>query len=163
MVTFEKIKQEILQKLNLPDYSFRISETDGRKQIFDSFRKKYVVLTPEEWVRQNFLMYLITDKKVPRTVISVEAGLKLYSRKKRTDIVVYNRSGKPEMIIECKAPEVAINEKVFDQVVRYNMALNVNYFILTNGINHYCCRIDYTNNTYRFLNGIPDYDSLFTS
>ena len=145
-------------KLNLPQYDSKISKKEGKLFILDEFRKKYVALTPEEWVRQNFLMYLVTDKKYPRTLIAVEAGLKLYKRKKRTDAVVYNKQGEPLLIIECKAPEVKINQDVFDQVVRYNLALKVNYLIVTNGLEHYCCLLDYKNNSYSFLNEIPEYD-----
>jgi len=149
-----------VQKLNLPEYTFRIREQDSKKQIFDDFRKKFVTLTPEEWVRQNFLRYLVTEKKYPRSLISVESGLKLYQRRKRTDIVVYDNLGKPLMIVECKAPEVLINQNVFDQIVRYNMALQVNFLILTNGLNHYSCTIDYLNQSYQFLKEIPPYSSL---
>ena len=145
-------------KLNLPQYDSKISKKEGKLYIFDEFRKKYVALTPEEWVRQNFLMYLVTDKKYPRTLIAVEAGLKLYKRKKRTDAVVYNKQGEPLLIIECKASQVKINQDVFDQVVRYNLALKVNYLIVTNGLEHYCCLLDYKNNSYSFLNEIPEYD-----
>ena len=149
-----------MQKLNLPEYTFRIREQDSKKQIFDDFRKKFVTLTPEEWVRQNFLRYLTTEKKYPRSLISVESGLKLYQRRKRTDIVVYDNLGKPLLIVECKAPEVLINQNVFDQIVRYNMALQVNFLILTNGLNHYSCTIDYLNQSYQFLKEIPPYSSL---
>ncbi len=152
-----------MQKLTLPEYSFRIRDTEGKKQIFDSFRKKFVALTPEEWVRQNFLMYLVNDKQIPPTVVSVETALKVYSRKKRTDIVVHNRSGKPVMIVECKAPDVTIDDTVFDQIVRYNFALNVQYFVLTNGLNHFCCHVDYQNKSYTFLDEIPVYELLLAT
>jgi type I site-specific restriction endonuclease len=149
-----------LKKLNLPEYAFRIRELDSKRQIFDESRKRFVALTPEEWVRQNFLQYLITEKQYPRSLISVEGGLKLYKRKKRTDIVVYDNQGKALLIVECKAPEVRIDQNVFDQIVRYNMALQVNYLILTNGLNHYSCAIDYVNQNYRFLKEIPAYTDL---
>lgn len=149
-----------MKKLNLPEYAFRIRELDSKRQIFDESRKRFVALTPEEWVRQNFLQYLITEKQYPRSLISVEGGLKLYKRKKRTDIVVYDNQGKALLIVECKAPEVRIDQNVFDQIVRYNMALQVNYLILTNGLNHYSCAIDYVNQNYRFLKEIPAYTDL---
>jgi hypothetical protein len=151
-----------LQKLNLPEYKFRIKKEEDKSYIFDDFRKKYVLLTHEEWVRQNFLMFLITDLDFPQSLISVEAGLKLYKTQKRTDIVVYDKQGVPILMVECKAPEIAINEKVFDQIVRYNMALQVNYLVVTNGLNHYCCRLDYKNNTYDFLKSIPNYTNILT-
>ena len=152
----------IMQKLNLPEYSFSLREQSEKIQIFDRWRKKYVTLTPEEWVRQNFLMYLVSEKNFPASLISVEAGLKLFKTNKRTDIVVYNKQGNPLLIVECKAPEVALNEKVFDQIVRYNMALQVKYLIVTNGLEHYCCRLDYEKHTYTFLENIPDYKFILT-
>ena len=151
-----------MQKLNLPKHTFRFQKEENKTYIFDDFRKKFVVLTPEEWVRQNFLMFLITDLDFPKSLISVEAGLKLFKTKKRTDIVVYNKQGVPLLIVECKAPEVAINEKVFDQIVRYNMALQVKYLIVTNGLDHYCCQLDYKKNTYHFLKSIPNYSNILT-
>lgn len=151
-----------MQKLNLPEHTFRFKEEGNKTFIFDDFRKKFVVLTPEEWVRQNFLMYLITELDFPKSLISVEAGLKLYQRVKRTDIVVYNKQGSPVLIVECKAPEIKLNEKTFDQIVRYNMALQVNYMIVTNGLDHYCCQIDYQNQTYNFLKTIPNYNFILT-
>lgn len=151
-----------MQKLNLPEYIFRFSKKENKTYIFDNFRRKYVMLTPEEWVRQHFLMYLVTELDFPKSLIAVEAGLKLYKRIKRTDIVVYNKQGNPVLIVECKAPEVKLNEKVFDQVVRYNMALQVNYLIVTNGMDHYCCQLDYEKNTYNFLKTIPNYKFILT-
>jgi hypothetical protein len=149
-----------VKKLNLPEYSFRIRELDSKKQIFDENRKKFVALTPEEWGRQNFLRYLVTEKKYPQSLISVEGCLNLFKRKKRTDIVVFNNLAKPLLIVECKAPEVVIDQNVFDQIVRYNMALKVKYLILTNGLSHYSCSIDYSRKTYNFLKEIPDYPEL---
>jgi len=151
-----------LQKLNLPKQVFRFKEEKEKTYIFDDFRKKYVVLTPEEWVRQNFLMYLVNEKNYPPSLIAVEAGLKLFKTLKRTDIVVYNKQGDPLLIIECKSPEVGINEKVFDQIVRYNMALQVNYLVVTNGMDHYCCQLDYEKQTYNFLKSIPNYTDILT-
>ena len=151
-----------MQKLNLPEQTFRFKKEETKTYIFDDFRKKFVVLTPEEWVRQNFLMYLTNELDFPKLLISVEAGLKLYQRIKRTDIVVYDKQGSPVLIVECKAPEIKIDEKVFDQIVRYNMALQVNYLIVTNGLNHYCCQLDYEKNTYNFLKTIPNYKFILT-
>ena len=151
-----------MQKLNLPEQTFRFKKEEDKTYIFDDFRKKFVVLTPEEWVRQNFLMYLTNELDFPKLLISVEAGLKLYKRLKRTDIVVYDKQGSPVLIVECKAPEVKLDEKVFDQIVRYNMALQVNYLIVTNGLNHYCCQLDYEKNTYNFLKTIPNYKFILT-
>lgn len=149
-----------MTKLNLPEYQFRIMELNGRLQIFDDLRKKFVALTPEEWVRQNFLQYLIREKKYPQSLITVEGGLKLFRRSKRTDIVVFNNLGKPLLIVECKSPETTINQNVFDQVARYNMALEVKYLVLTNGMNHFICSIDYVSQSYFFLREIPEYSNL---
>lgn len=149
-----------MNNLNLPQYNFRIRETAQKKEIFDRIRKKWVALTPEEWVRQNFLMYLISEKNYPESLMAVEAGFKLYKRKKRSDIVVYNNQGEPVLIVECKAPEVKINQDVFDQVARYNMALKVNYLIVTNGLEHYCCYLVYEKNSYHFFKKIPEYNFI---
>jgi hypothetical protein len=147
-------------KLNLPEYQFNLSRSGTKPLIFDRYRKKYVVLTPEEWVRQNFLMYLTSEKNYPHTLISVEASLDLFKVKKRTDIVVYNRQAEPLLIVECKAPGVEIDTAVFEQVIRYNMALKAKYLILTNGLKHFCCRMNYSENNFHFLNEIPDYKNL---
>lgn len=149
-----------MQKLNLPEYEFKLREQNGQNQIFDVFRKKYVALTPEEWVRQNFLIYLVKEKNYPQSLISVEAGLKLYKRSKRTDIVVYDKQGSPVLIVECKAPEIKINQNAFDQIVRYNIAIKVKYLIVTNGLEHFCCTLDYENNSYLFLQEIPEYKNI---
>lgn len=149
-----------MQKLNLPEYDFRI-ETDGEKyRIFDPIRKKMVVLTPEEWVRQNFLAYMIHDKQYPASLLAVEASLQVARRAKRTDVVVYNNTLKPMLIVECKAPQVKINESVFDQIVRYNMTLQVNYLVVTNGLQHFCCKLDYRDNSYIYLKDFPAYSDL---
>lgn len=149
-----------MKVLNLPAYQFRLREEDNKPKIFDRWRKKFVALTPEEWVRQNFLTYLVTEKGFPESRITVEAGLKVGKRNKRTDAVIYNRKGKPLVIIECKAPEVNINKDVFDQIVRYNITLEVNYLMVTNGLTHFCCQLDYINNNYHFFEKIPDYETL---
>lgn len=147
-------------KLNLPSYDFRIRELDSKQQIFDFIRKKFVALTPEEWVRQNFTRYLTEEKQYPLSLIAIEKGLFVAKRAKRTDIVIYNRMGKPLVIVECKAPEVKITPDVFDQIVRYNITLKVNYLIVTNGLEHFCCQLSYTDNSYEFLKEVPDYHIL---
>ena len=149
-----------MQKLNLPAYDFRLEEKDGKTRIFDRFRKKMVVLTPEEWVRQHFLLFLVHEKNFPSSRIAVEAALKVARRTKRTDMVVYDRQLSPLLIVECKAPSVKITESTFDQIVRYNMTLLVNYLVVTNGLEHYCCKLDYTDNSYSFLPDIPEYKDL---
>jgi len=118
-----------------------------------------VILTPEEWVRQNFLKYLVEEKKYPASLIAVEKEFKLNNLSKRSDAVIYNKQGNPYLIIECKAPEVKIDQKVFDQIARYNMVLNVELLVVTNGLQHFCCKLDAENDTYYFLKEIPDYSS----
>ncbi len=151
-----------MEKLKLPEYQLNIKTSAGKKEIFDRIRKKYVVLTPEEWVRQNFIEYLVKAKNYPASLISVEAGLKLFKVKKRSDILIFQNTGKPLMIVECKAAKVKIDQSVFDQIARYNMALKVNYLVVTNGLSHYCCYLDYENNSYQFIENIPEYGSLLT-
>ncbi len=146
-----------MQKLNLPEYSFRIKTTEGKSFIFDSLRKKYVRLTPEEWVRQNFVRFLIAEKNYSVSLMAVEAGVKVNNNPQRADLVIFNRSGNPLLIAEFKAPEVKINQQTFDQIVRYNMQLKVLFLIVSNGLEHYCCRINYNDNSYAFLPEIPDF------
>ncbi len=149
-----------MEKLNLPTYSFNIKLIEQRKYIFDFIRKKFVILTPEEWVRQNFLKYLVDEKKYPASLISVEMEFKLNKLSKRSDAVVYNKSGNPVLIVECKAASVKIDQKVFDQIARYNMKLNVEFLVVTNGLDHYCCKIDYENQKYYFLKEIPIFSEI---
>ena len=130
--------------------------------ILDTIRKKYVKLTPEEWVRQNFVQYLITEGKYPGGLIGIEVMSKYNDLKKRVDILVHDRLGKPVMIVECKAHDIEINDKVFDQIVCYNMGFKVPYIIVTNGMVHYACKIDNEHNKYEFLNVIPLYEDLLT-
>ncbi len=150
-----------MQKLNLPEYSFRIKTKEGKSMIFDSFRKKFVRLTPEEWVRQNFVQFLLNEKNYSPSLIVVEAGLKVNNNPQRADLVVFDRSGNPVLVAEFKAPEVKISQDTFDQIVRYNMQLKVKFLIVSNGLNHYCCQINYTSNNYAFLPEIPDFIDVF--
>lgn len=156
-------------KLNLPEYSFRIQETGKGLQIFDSIRKKFVALTPEEWVRQNFIRYLIEEKKYPASLISIEAGLKYNRLQKRCDITIYDREGNAWMIIECKKPSVKISQAIFDQAAIYNMSLKtkVNFLAVTNGLKHYCCQLlvpelqgNYEQVNYSFLKDFPAFSAL---
>jgi type I site-specific restriction-modification system R (restriction) subunit len=116
-----------MKKLNLPAYNFKFKTVNQKTQIFDSIRKKYIALTPEEWVRQNFICFLVEEKKYPASLIAVESGLKYLSQKKRTDIVIYSNVGKPIVIVECKAPEVAIKEETFEQISRYNSTFKLTW------------------------------------
>ncbi|MEG1748079.1 MAG: type I restriction enzyme HsdR N-terminal domain-containing protein [Tannerellaceae bacterium] len=146
--------------LNLPTFAAKVVQKDGKQTIFDPVRRKYVALTPEEWVRQHFVQYLITEKGFPKELLANEVALTLNGTAKRCDTVVYDHFLIPLMIIEYKAPTIDISRTVFDQVARYNIVLRVQYLVVSNGMNHYCCKIDYLTGTYSFLDGIPNYDAL---
>jgi type I site-specific restriction endonuclease len=149
-----------LKQLNLPQYSFKITGNEGTEKIFDPVRRKYVRLTPEEWVRQNFIQYLVMEGKYPVGLLGVEVLFRMNKLKRRVDILVHDRMGKPVLIVECKAADVKINEQVFDQIVSYNMGLKVPYIVVTNGIEHYACRVYPEEKRYEFLYVIPLYEDL---
>lgn len=146
-----------MQKLNLPEYDFRTKTEEGKPWIFDNIRKKFVVLTPEEWVRQNFIQYLKTEKKYPETLMAVEKKVMVNHNQRRFDLLIYSRNGHPNLIAEFKAPGVKITQETFDQVVRYNMALRVERVVVSNGLQHFACEIDYTKNSFSYLPEIPAY------
>lgn len=129
-----------MQKLNLPPYEVNLRKLGGKIHIFDSIRKKYLVLTPEEWVRQHFIQFLIQHKQYPSGLIKAESGLQYHERKKRTDIIVFNRAMEPFLLIECKAPDVKINEDTFSQISNYYKQFQAKYMIITNGMDHFCFR-----------------------
>lgn len=145
--------------LNLPSYQFRLRKDDNASYIFDEIRKKFLVLTPEEWVRQHFVQFLIIEKKYPRSLIKLEGGLKLNSMQKRSDILLFNNSGEKIMLVECKAPSVKISQDTFDQVARYNFTHRVKYLVVSNGMQHFCSEIDFENESYNFLRELPEYSS----
>ena len=149
-----------MEPLNLPTYSFNTKSENGRIYIFDQIRKKFVVLTPEEWVRQNFVMFLIKERGYPESLISFETGLKLNRLQKRTDVLIYNRKGEKVAIIECKASDVKLTTKTFDQILRYNAVLKVPYLMVTNGLTHFCFKIWPVGSKPEFLNFIPDFEAL---
>lgn len=146
-----------MQKLNLPNYTFELKSSENKTLIFDKWRKKYLVLTPEEWVRQHFVQFLIDKKKYPVSLIALEKQLTINNLKKRTDVVIFSSDGTPNIIVECKAPKIKIAQDTFDQIARYNLKLNANYLVVTNGLQHYFCKLDKENETYIFLEDIPDY------
>lgn len=146
--------------LNLPEYETKIAEKDGKSAIFDNLRRCYVALTPEEWVRQHFVHYLLERRDYPATLMANEVSLTLNNTKRRCDTVVYDRNLRPRMIIEYKAPSVKITRNVFAQISRYNIVLRVDYLVISNGLQHYCCKMDYERNSYSFLNDIPDYKEI---
>ena len=146
-----------MQLLNLPTYQFEIKSSENKQLIFDKIRKKYVVLTPEEWVRQNFVEYLIKEKKYPLSLIAVEKQVTVNKLKKRFDILVFDKKGNHNIIVECKSPKIKISQDTFDQIARYNLTLNAEYLIVTNGISHYYCKLDKKNKKYQFLEDIRTY------
>ena len=149
-----------MQQLNLPPYEIKIRETNGRRTILDILRRKYVALTPEEWVRQHFVHFLIEQKGYPAPLLANEVQLNVGNKLLRADSVLYGSDLHPRMIIEYKAPTVSITQKVFDQISVYNMLLKVDYLVVSNGINHYVCKMNYENQKYFFLREIPEYKDL---
>ena len=149
-----------MEKLNLPAYSFKVKKEDDKYFIFDNFRKKHLVLTPEEWVRQHFAQYMVDQLGYPANLISLEYSLTVNKLIKRCDIVAFNRSGNPVVLVECKSTKVKIDQKVFDQIATYNMQLNVPVLVVTNGLSHYCCLVDTKNKSYSFLKDVPKFDQF---
>ena len=148
-----------LRPLNLPPYPFKITDDEGVLTIFDEIRKKNIIITPEEWVRQHFVQYLIQQKKYPKTLIKLEGGHKLYGKAKRSDIIVFNPDGQKMLMVECKAPSVKIDHKVFEQIARYNMVHKIALLAVTNGVEHYYCTIDFEKGSYLFIEDLPSYSS----
>ena len=147
-------------QLNLPPYQIRVKETGGRKQIFDILRRKYVALTPEEWVRQHFIHYLIEHKNYPTSLLANEVPLQIGEKRMRADSVLYDNQLHPRIIIEYKAPNITLTQKVFDQITVYNLLLHVDYLIVSNGMTTYICKMDYEKQTYKFLEAIPNYENI---
>lgn len=146
--------------LNLPSFDAKIRKTNNGLEVFDPLRRKYVSMTPEEWVRQHFVHYLISEKGYPASLMANEAMIKLNSLTKRCDTVAYNNQLEPLVICEFKKPDIEITQQVFDQVVRYNIVLKVKYLIVSNGMSHYCCKMNYDDMSFDYLQEIPEYISL---
>ena len=146
-----------MQKLNFPAYNFRFKNSENKVSIFDRIRKKFIILTPEEWVRQHTIQYLLEEKKYPKSHINVEKLIKVNDTNKRYDIIIFNPNGSILLIVECKSPSIKITQEVFDQIARYNLTLNAQYLMITNGIDHYYCQMDYAKKQYIFLENIPNY------
>jgi len=144
-----------MEKLNLPEFDIKLKQEGDKTWVFDLLRKKYVVLTPEEWVRQHFLNYLTTSLGYPKSLMKVESGMRHHKLIRRTDILVYNREAKPFMLVECKAAEVSLNQAVFDQVSAYNQAYQAPHLVITNGLHHFCCKLDFQSQKYEFLTDLP--------
>lgn len=149
-----------MYELNLPKYKIQLSGTREKPQIFDILRRRFVRLTPEEWVRQHFVHWLIEHKGYPKGLLGNEIELHVGDKKLRCDSILYNRQAQPQMIIEYKAPTIALTQKVFDQISVYNLLLHVDYLIVSNGLQHYCCRMNYQRHAYDFLPDIPDYTKI---
>lgn len=146
-----------LPQLNLPIVALKTKLVEGTMQVFDQVRKKYLILTPEEWVRQHFIHYLNKEKNYPLGLMGVEQMVKYNGMQTRADIVLYTTDGKPKMIVECKARNVKITQDVFNQIAKYNFKLQVPFLVVTNGIRHYCCKMDYDTDEIIFLAEIPSY------
>jgi len=147
----------MLQELNFPKFSFRFKNSENKISIFDVIRKRFVILQPEEWVRQHCVHYLIENKGYPKSLINVEKELTVNKMRKRYDIVVFNSDGSIYLIVECKSPKIVINQNTFDQIAQYNLSLNASYLMITNGLNHYYCQMDFNEEKYNFLKDIPEY------
>ena len=147
-------------ELNLPPFDKKVMQKEGKPFILDVIRRQYVALTPEEWVRQHFVHFLISEKGYPQSLMANEVQLKLNGMSRRCDTVAYDRTLRPRVIVEYKAPTVNITQQVFDQICRYNMVLQVDYLIVSNGLAHYCCKVDNTTHTYTFLKDIPSYEEV---
>ena len=151
-----------MDALNLPPYDIKVSEKDGKRLIFDELRRRYVALTPEEWVRQHFVHYLIGHLGYPAGLLANEVELKIGDKRLRCDSILFDKQAHPQMIIEYKAPNIQLTQRVFSQISAYNLLLHVDYLIVSNGMQHICCRMDYTNNTYHFLQEIPTYEEVMS-
>ena len=146
-----------MHALNFPRYSFRFKNSENKIAVFDVLRKKFVLLTPEEWVRQHVVQFLIIEKKMPQSLLNVEKQLRVNQMLKRYDLLVYNPDGSIHLVVECKAASVPITQETFDQIARYNLALNARYLMVTNGLQHYYCRMDYEQEKYHFLQDLPEW------
>ncbi|MBI3509027.1 MAG: type I restriction enzyme HsdR N-terminal domain-containing protein [Bacteroidetes bacterium] len=148
--------------LNFPEYIFRLRNAGTKQELFDEVRKKWIVLTPEEWVRQHAVKWLVNEKKFPASLLAVEKSISVNGLNKRCDIVAWSHEMKPVLIVECKSPEVEITQEVFDQAARYNLTLGANLFLLTNGMKHFCCQADHSTANYIFLPELPSYSQLYS-
>lgn len=148
-----------MEQLDFPAYDFRLKNSEKKRQIFDPIRKKFIALTPEEWVRQHVIKFLTINLKYPKSLINVEREIQVLGTRKRYDIIIFNPDGSIYLIVECKAPSIDITQNTFDQIARYNLALNATYLMVTNGHNHYYCQMDFISENYIFLKSLPQYVS----
>ncbi len=147
-----------LVHLNLPEPNLRLAKKDGAVMVWDDIRKKYLQLTPEEWVRQHVVHYLL-ENEYPKSMIALEGGFHLNQKLQRTDILIY-KNGKPALLVECKAPQVAISQQTFDQAARYNLHYKTPFIVISNGMEHYSAKVDYEKHAYNFLKEIPAYHDI---
>ena len=147
-----------MHKLNLPELKATVKKEHGKVWIFDMIRKKYVILTPEEWVRQHFIHYLIHERHYPKSLFRIESGLTYNKLQKRSDILIFDRAGKPWMLIECKSADIRLSQKAFNQVAVYNMTVNAKYLAVTNGMAHFCCIASREGETPVFLETFPEFE-----
>lgn len=160
IILTQKYKTPV-KELNLPAYSYKLKQGDsGLRQIYDCIRRRYVALTPEEWVRQHFLNFMINNLEYPAALLGVEVMFSMNSLNRRVDIMAYNRLGNPLLAVECKAPGIKITPAVFDQLAEYNMKFRLSYLVVTNGITHFACRINWEDGSYGFLEGVPGYKTI---
>ena len=148
-----------MEKLNFPAFNLLVKSKENKSFIFDSVRKKWLILSPEEWVRQHCIHYLIDYKSYPLGLIQVEKKLKVNNLERRYDIIVFNRDGTINLLVECKRPNISITQKAFDQITQYNLSLSSDYLMITNGLNHYYCQMDLEQKKYIFLKDIPSFKS----
>ena len=146
-----------MQSLDFPSYGFRLKNSENKTWIFDIIRKKFVVLQPEEWVRQHVVHFLINNKKYPKSLINVEKQLRINGLRKRYDIIVFNRDGSIHILVECKAPQIDVSQTTFDQIARYNLHFKSDYLMVSNGLSHYYCKMDFEEEKYTFLEHIPEF------
>lgn len=149
-----------MQSLNFPPYSIQVRQEEGREMVFDPIRKLWVALQPEEWVRQHVLVFLQEDRRVPAGLIAVEKGFTFQGKPYRADVIVHNREGKPALMVECKAPDVPVSQATFDQVATYNRVIRASYLYVTNGLQHFCSKIDWNRQSYEFISSVPGFDDL---
>lgn len=149
-----------MNELNLPPYDVKVRGTREKPEIFDFLRRRYVTLTPEEWVRQHFTHWLVEHKGYPKGLLGNEIELRIGQKRLRCDSILYDTTTRPVMIIEYKSPSVRVTQRVFNQISAYNLLLHVDYLVVSNGLQHYCCRMDYENRSFRFLQAMPDYPDL---
>lgn len=149
-----------MQQLNFPVYNYRFKNSENKVFIFDEIRKKFILLTPEEWVRQHVIQFLLAEKKYPKSLINVEKALNVNGLRKRYDVVVFNPNGSIFILVECKSPEIKTAQATFDQIARYNMSLKAQFLMVTNGHNHYFCQMDFENEKYEFLKELPNYQLI---